>query len=128
MLKPGGCFVTCVWLSAEAPKKWEINLLLEPICREGRLPSMGSESDYRHLMKRAGLIETEFSDISENVKKTWTICARRTCTHFFSNKKLRQYLLSKNSSDRIFAKTLLRIWAAYKVKSMRYGLFTAKKP
>jgi tocopherol O-methyltransferase len=128
ILKPGGRFVTCAWLSAEAPKKWEINLLLEPICREGRLPNMGSESDYRYLIKRAGLIDTEFSDISRQVKKTWAICARRACTHFFSNKTLRKYLLSKESSDRIFAKTLFRIWAAYGFKSMRYGLFSAKKP
>ena len=29
--------------------------LLEPICREGRLPGLGSEHEYRALLEAAGL-------------------------------------------------------------------------
>ena len=127
LLKPGGRFVTCAWLAKDTPKKWEVKYLLEPICREGRLPSMGSETDYREMMEQANLKQIEFRDISSNVKKTWGICAARTFRAFLTDKEIRRYILDKRSSDRIFAKTLLKIWAAYNTKSMRYGLFTAYK-
>ncbi len=53
-LKPGGRFAVCAWLARTDPRPWEIRHLLEPICREGRLPSMGDEADYRRLAERAG--------------------------------------------------------------------------
>lgn len=127
ILKPQGRFVTCTWLSKEQPNHFEVKYLLEPICREGRLPSMGSELDYRMFLKKTGFSEILFSDISQYVKKTWGICAARTFKQFFLDKNLRNYLFNKNSSDRIFAKTLLRIWTAYQCKAMRYGIFSAKK-
>lgn len=127
LLKPGGRFVTCAWLAKNEPKPWEVKHLLEPICREGRLPSMGSENDYRKMMEEVGLNNIEFSDISSQVKKTWAICARRTSKAFLFDKKTRRYILDANSSDRVFAKTLFKIWTAYNTKSMRYGLFTAMK-
>lgn len=127
ILKPGGRFVTCAWLAKNTPARWEVDYLLEPICREGRLPSMGSEADYREMMTKAGLKKLRFQDLSPSVKKTWGICAYRATKAFFSDQDLRKYLLSSQSSDRIFAKTLFRIWTAYQTKSMRYGLFTALK-
>ena len=46
VLKPGGRLVVCAWLAAPAPTRWQVKHLLEPICREGRLPSIGSRDDY----------------------------------------------------------------------------------
>lgn len=127
ILKPGGRFVTCAWLSKINPAKWEVRHLLEPICREGRLPSMGSEEDYRNMMIQAGLEEIQFQDISKQVKKTWSICAFRTSKAVISDHSLRRFLRDKSATERIFAKTLFRIWAAYNTKSMLYGLFSAVK-
>ena len=127
LLKPGGRFVTCAWLAKENPTPREIKYFLEPICREGRLPSLGSESEYRSMMEKAGLKSIAFRDISKNVKKTWAICAYRTSKAFFFDKNLRRYLLDKHCSERIFAKTLFRIWGAYNTHAMRYGLFAAIK-
>ena len=42
LLRPGGRFVVAAWLSREQPALWESKYLLEPICVEGRLPSMAS--------------------------------------------------------------------------------------
>jgi tocopherol O-methyltransferase len=42
VLKPGGRLVVCAWLSRTDPNRMEVRHLLEPICREGRLPSMGT--------------------------------------------------------------------------------------
>ncbi|NGX38442.1 MAG: 2-methyl-6-phytyl-1,4-hydroquinone methyltransferase [Chlamydiae bacterium] len=127
LLKPGGRFVTCAWLAKHTPAKWEVKYLLEPICREGRLPSMGSEEDYQKMMESSGLREITFQDISNKVKKTWAICAYRTTKAVIADRSLRRYLFDKDSTERVFAKTLFRIWTAYNTKSMRYGLFSARK-
>ncbi len=76
-LKPNGRLVICAWLSCNNPRTWEINYLLEPICREGRLPHMGNETDYQTLGKTAGLNLITVQDITRNVRRTWSICIRR---------------------------------------------------
>jgi len=127
ILKPKGRFVTSVWLAKDSPSPWEVKYLLEPICREGRLPSMGSERDYKEMMERAGLSQIEFEDLSSSVKKTWEICSYRTIKGFCTDKEIRKYILNQNASDRVFAKTVMRILTAYKTQSMRYGLFSSIK-
>jgi len=127
LLKPGGRFVTCACLAKESPSPWQIKHLLEPICREGRIPSLGSETEYRAMIEEAGLKEVEFRDLSKNVKKTWSICALRTSRAFLFDKHIRKMLLDKGFSERVFARTLFRILMAYNTKAMRYGLFSAVK-
>lgn len=126
VLRPGGRFVTCAWLSKENPQPWEIKYLLEPICREGRLPNMGSVSDYFQLMKKAGFEKIQFEDLSSLVKKTWAICGWRTIKSF-GDPDFRKFYFKEKAADRIFAKTIFRILAAYQTKSMIYGTFTAVK-
>ena len=41
VLRPGGRFVVCAWTAADVSRPWQNRHLLEPICREGRLPAMG---------------------------------------------------------------------------------------
>lgn len=127
ILKPGGRFVTAVWLSCETPKNWEINYLLEPICQEGRLPSLGSQSDYSSMMQAASLEILDFKDLTKKVRKTWSICIQRGFKAFFSNPTFRNYVLNSSESERPFVKTILRMWIAYYLESLRYGLFIAKR-
>jgi tocopherol O-methyltransferase len=127
-LKPGGRFVVCAWLSAEAPGPAAIRHLLEPICREGRLPSMGSESEYRRMIAEAGLSLTGFEDVTRQVCKTWRLCLTRAARAVMTRQSYRAFLLDPANGDRLFAVTLLRILIAYRVGAMRYGVFTARKP
>ena len=53
-LAPGGRLAICAWLARPDPRPWEVRWLLEPICREGRLPGMGDEADYLRLARAAG--------------------------------------------------------------------------
>jgi tocopherol O-methyltransferase len=126
-LKPGGRFVTCVWLSAENPGRLAIRYLLEPICREGRLPGMGSESEYRAMMENAGLSLTGFEDLTAHVWRTWWLCLTRAARGVLTEKRYRAFLLNPENGDRLFAITLLRILIAYRTGAMRYGLFAAHK-
>jgi tocopherol O-methyltransferase len=126
-LKPGGRFANCVWLSSENPSPAAINHLLEPICREGRLPSMGSESEYRTMMRQAGLEVESFEDLTSKVWRTWWLCLTRAAKGIATDRRYREFLLDRRNSDRSFAITLLRILWAYRSGAMRYGLFAARK-
>lgn len=127
VLKPGGKLVVCAWLSKEQPKAWEVRHLLEPICREGRLPSLGSVSDYTQLMLHAGFQKIDFEDLTSNVKRTWSICGLRLVRELGS-REFRQFVFKQKPADRIFAKSVFRIWFAYQTRSMIYGIFTTTKP
>ena len=126
-LRPGGRLVVCAWLACEAPSAWQVRYLLEPICREGRLPSMGSESDYRDLAKTAGFRVIGFEDLSAEVSRTWRICARRLTRKLASDPAYRRFLLDPRAKNRIFALTLARLILGYRTGAMRYGLITAEK-
>jgi tocopherol O-methyltransferase len=127
VLRPGGRSVICAWLAPEQPTPWQVRYLLEPICREGRLPSMGSESDYRQLFAGAGMRVEGFRDLSEEVKRTWSVCIKRFLKGLATESSYRRFLLRSSNQDRVFARTLFRLWAAYETRSMRYGVFTAVK-
>ncbi len=128
VLKPGGRFVVCAWLTRESPRSWEIQHLLEPICREGRLAQMGSAREYQRLIRESGLELTEIRDVSRQVGRTWRICLGRALKGFCSRRDYRRFVLSRDNPNRVFALTMARIWLAYAIGSMRYGILTAIKP
>lgn len=125
ILKPGGRFVCAAPFAKNHPKAWEVKHLLEPICTDGRLPSLACPAEYIKMMSRAGLEDIHFEDISDRVKRTWTICSRRVLRGLLTDPELRTYLLDEESRNRVFLKTLFRIRMAYLTHSMIYGLFTA---
>jgi len=127
LLRPGGRCVVVAWLSRDRPGSWESKHLLEPICSEGRLPSMGSAQEYRTILEQAGFRDVEWSDLTERVKKTWTICALRLIQRCIADGGLRRRLWDARFINRVFAKTIFRIWLAYAIGAMRYGLFSSQK-
>ncbi|UVF17657.1 class I SAM-dependent methyltransferase [Microvirga terrae] len=126
-LKPGGRLAVCAWLARDRPPRWEERLLLEPICREGRLPGMGTEAEYRVWAGKAGFSVDGFEDLSRRVRRTWSLCAGRVATKLLTRSDYRRYLLDARSKNRVFALSLPRIWLAYLTGSMRYGFLTAHK-
>ena len=128
LLCPGGRFVVVAWLAREQPGATETKYLLEPICAEGRLPSMASAREYEEMLATAGFGDLEFEDLTRQVKKTWRVCALRCLTRISSHQFLRQRFFDSTFANRVFAKTVLRIWLAYTLGSMRYGIFSGRKP
>jgi tocopherol O-methyltransferase len=127
LLRPQGRLVITAWLTRERPNTAEVKFLLEPICAEGRLPSLASAAEYLEMLARAGFHTIEFSDLTGRVQKTWSLCAARFIGKSVMDASFRRQWLDPNLSNRIFAKTVFRIWLAYKIGSMRYGLFSAIK-
>jgi tocopherol O-methyltransferase len=128
VLRPGGRLVVCAWTAADPARAWERRHLLEPICREGRLPGMGTEADYRELLAGAGFAVERATDVSRQVRRTWGICLRRALAKLLTDRQSRAYLLSSASRNRVFLLTVVRIWVAYRTGSMRYLVWRARKP
>ncbi len=122
VLHPSGRLVICAWLAREQPTDWQVRHLLEPICYEGRLPSMGSETDYRKMASAAGFDCVDFADISVNVRHTWTLCLLRLAQGVLTSPEIRRRVL--NARNRLFALSVPRLILAYRTGAMRYGVFT----
>jgi tocopherol O-methyltransferase len=127
-LRPGGRLAIYAWLAREKVRAWEQHFLLEPICREGRLPGMGTASEYRDWAQKSGFEVDAIEDLSAKVKRTWALCTGRVAKKLLTRAHYRRYLLDARSRNRVFALSLPRIWLAYTTGSMVYGLLTAHKP
>jgi tocopherol O-methyltransferase len=127
VLRPGGRLVACIWCTSEAPRPWQVRHLLEPICREGRLHGMASFSENRAWIEGAGLRVVSVEDLSQRVRSTWTRVAGRVARGLLRDETYRAYLVDRTRSERIFAASVPRLWLAYRVGALRYGLFVAEK-
>jgi tocopherol O-methyltransferase len=127
VLRPGGRLVVCAWLEGPEATQWQVRHLLEPICREGRLPSMGSRADYEALAEEAGFTLRSYVDISRNVRRTWTICAQRLAVRLLLDRTIRQMALSRATQNRDFLLSIPRLMLALHSGAMRYGVFTWEK-
>ena len=127
-LRPGGRFVLCAWLAAEQPRAWARRLLLEPICREGRLAQLATAAEHRARLERAGFRVRAVVDISRDVARTWTICAARAAALIATDRDARRFVLAPGEPNRVFVLTLARLRLAYAVGALRYAVITAEKP
>lgn len=125
VLSPGGRLVVCAWLAGTDASGWKVRHLLEPICREGRLPSMGTREEYEAMAMAAGFTIANYEDVSRHVARTWTICARRLAKALVVDRGTRR--LALGARNRIFALTFPRLILAYRTGAMRYGIFTLSK-
>ncbi|SFS00916.1 methyltransferase domain-containing protein [Sphingomonas jatrophae] len=125
VLKPSARFVVCAWIAADRPTRWQVDHLLEPICREGRLPGMGTEGEYVAMAEAAGFGPVKAQDVSDRVARTWTICLRRFLVRLTHDAAARRVL--RHGRDRAFALSVPRLIWAYRSGAMRYIIFTFER-
>jgi tocopherol O-methyltransferase len=70
---------------------------------------------------------TTVEDFSVQVRRTWTICARRLLGRIATQPKYARFLLDTTARNRIFAVTMLRLILAYRTGAMRYCLLIAQR-
>ncbi len=126
VLRPGGKLVVCSWLSCDRPSSAGVRWLLEPICREGRMPLMGTMGDYRSAAEAAGFVVEKTDDISRQVRGTWTSIVQSFAVKLANDPRYIRFLLNRHARNRLFALTVFRIWLAYRLGTMRYGIVTAR--
>lgn len=128
VLKPGGRLVVCAWLPVESPSAWQKRFLLEPICAEGRMPSMLSATEHVAHYLRAGFEGLSWRDLSHAVKKTWSLSILGLARHLWKDPVDRGLVLKRRLVNADFLKSLFRIRAAFETGAMGYGLFVGRKP
>ncbi|MDB5717555.1 MAG: methyltransferase, cyclopropane fatty acid synthase [Sphingomonas bacterium] len=127
-LRPGGRLVICAWLARTAARGWEVDHLLEPICREGRLPGMGTREEYEAMARQAGFRIAGFEDVSIAVRRTWTICAARFAARLLTDTRYMRLIASRRTRNRRFLLSVPRLILAYRTGAMRYGVLVIDKP
>jgi tocopherol O-methyltransferase len=127
-LRPGGLLVVCAWLACPAAPAWARRLLLEPICREGRLPSLGDRADYEGFLGKAGFDLLSAEDITGRVARTWSVCLRRLALKAVTDRRYMRFMLDRSARNRIFLLTILRLLIAFRTGAMRYCVFVARRP
>ncbi|MDE8588325.1 class I SAM-dependent methyltransferase [Arthrobacter sp. NQ4] len=125
VLVPGGRFVICAWLAGTDAGLWKVRHLLQPICREGRLPSMGTREDYEAMANAAGFTVAGYEDVSRRVARTWMICAGRLVKAMLLDSETRRLAVGARHRGAILS--IPRLILAYRTGAMRYGIFTLTK-
>lgn len=126
ILRPGTPFVACVWLAADAVSGWRERRLLEPIRREGRLARLSTAGELEAAFRDAGFRIDGFDDLSRDVRRTWTVAAGRLVARLTRDPAARRVVAA--GGEAIFARSVARIWLAYRLGAMRYGVFTVRSP
>jgi tocopherol O-methyltransferase len=127
VLETGGRFVVCAWLSGDAPSPMEIAWLLRPICDEGRLPHLPTLNELVASAKAAGFEVVNSQDCTRAVRRTWGIVFRRMIGRLLTDGRYRAFLCDPRRRNRVFALTVVRLWLAYRVGAMRYGIVTFER-
>lgn len=125
VLSPGGRLVICAWLAETDASGWKVRHLLEPICREGRLPSMGTREEYEAMARAAGFAVAGYEDVSSRVARTWPICAGRLVKLLLTDGETRRLALGARNRNSFLG--IPRLILAYRTGAMRYGIFTLAK-
>ena len=127
VVRPGGHVVLVDWLTRERPGAAERRVLLDPICREGHLPSMHAASEYAAWLREHGFAVTAFEDLSARTWMTWVVVARRMAALPARDPALLRELLSARNPDRRFGFSLARIPVALRIGAMRLGMLVAER-
>ena len=128
VLRPGGRLAVVDWLAAPSPGRVTTRVLLEPICREGRLPSLGNAPEYAELMEAAGLVVDHEHDLSRHVWPTWLVVTARAARRLATDRAFRAWVLDPANGQRDFIVLIGRLLLGFATRSFRIGLISAHKP
>ena len=123
VVRPGGRVVVVDWLARERPRAIERRLLLDPICREGRIPSLHTAGEYAELLRASGLAVSAVDDLTRRAVRTWAVVARRLPGVLARDPRL----LAAAWPERSFLPSLARIPVAERLGTMRLGLLVAQR-
>jgi len=127
LLVPAGRLVVCAWLARDGISRWQSRCLLEPICREGRIPHLLSAPELIAQAEAVGFTADCWQDQTEQVWRTWSTVMGRLFRRLLSNKQYQSFLFDRSRRNRVFALTIARVWLAYLTGGLRYGIFKFRK-
>lgn len=126
VLRPGGRFAARVWMAASTPPDWARRHLLAPIRTEGRLSGLPTAAEVRRWADGVALTVEQLEDVTPSVRRTWTVL-RRFVQALVTDPALLRFPLDATEAERVFARTLSRIWLAQHLGVLRYGWVVARR-
>ena len=127
VLRPGGRLAICAWLEEKDARRWERKLLVDPVCREGRMPEMGTAGSTLELMRDAGFTQCGHEDLTLRCRKSWPIAIGRAVRNTFTRRGYLSFLLNPSNPNRAFGLTMVRILIGQRTGAIRYGLITGTR-
>ena len=128
VLVQGGRLVISTWIADDSPSWFARRMLLEPIRRAGAMPGLACEEKHIGWLRDAGLEVVSSRRIGAEVKRTWSLCFLDALMAWRRDRDLRRETLRHPLRAMSLALSLLRIWLAYQLSVLDYGLFVAVKP
>jgi tocopherol O-methyltransferase len=128
VLRPGGSFVLAVQVAKPTPAAWQRRLLLQPICKEARMPSLGTTEDFSNWLSHAGFQMIEIESVSAQVSRTWPSLAAECLRALLRQPGLLRYVLDFRRGNPRLALTMLRLWLAHQTGAMDYLILSAQRP
>lgn len=127
LLDVGGRFVACVWMASSSPSPWQRRYLLDPIVDEGRLSGLPTATELNRWTRQAGLTVERLDDVTGLVRRTWSVVLRRALYALLTDSSVLSTLVDDSTPDRVFARTIFRIWLAQHIGTLRYGWVVARR-
>jgi tocopherol O-methyltransferase len=119
-LKPGGRVAIAAWLAGDGPGH---EPHVQAVCKYFLCPSLASAEDYLRWFRDAGMVREAWEDVTGSVEQTWDICGDRVRR---SGVRRIAPFFGRDIDQFLNHFTTLR--EAYRIRAMRYGLFTAQMP
>lgn len=123
VLRPGGRVALGCWFRLDDATWFERFLLLDPIRKAGRLWGQTSEERLVVALGRAGFVQIECADFSQQAAPTWRACLGRGLALLRSDPSVFRRLGWRESFRYGFS--TLGIMSAYHLGLLRYGVVTA---
>lgn len=127
LLRPGRRVVCCVWMAAPNVSRLSRSVLLDPICAEGRLTVLPTATQLHRWVTDAGFRVRQLTDRTGQVRRTWTVVLGRLWRALWTDPTVVRTLLDASVPDRVFARAVVRIWAAQHLGVLRYGWLVAER-
>lgn len=122
VVREQGRLVVTAWLSADVPSAWQRRFLLEPICRAGRMPAMATLGEYEKAAAAEGFELVRLQDLTREVAPTWLQIGWSFVRSL--DRKLRHLRVLLHARNWGFGLAALRLTLAYRLRAMRYAIFT----
>ena len=127
-IKPGSRAVITFLAASKRGKDWFRWLLIAPICKGARFPSIAETSDLDHWCQTAKLKVIHSENITPKVSKTWLAISMRSMRILLTAPPKKRDRLRIGTKEILLSLNAFRLQIAYWLGAIQYRLLVIEKP